>query len=75
MNGFPSKAVVDMIRLEYPKGCRVALMEMGPDPYSKLVPGDTGTVCHVDDTGTVHINWDNGESLGMVYAVDKIRRI
>lgn len=49
MNEFPSPSAVERIRAEYPAGCRVALVSMGPDPYSRLKPGDEGTVCHVDD--------------------------
>ena len=45
------------------------------DPYSKLKPGDKGTVSCVDDTGTVFVNWDCGSSLGAVYGVDEIRKI
>ena len=33
---FPSKEVVQRIRETYPVGCRVELIGMGPDPYSKL---------------------------------------
>ena len=63
MNEFPSPSVVARIRAEYPAGCRVALVSMGPDPYSRLKPGDEGTVFHVDDAGTVHVNWDCGSTL------------
>ena len=49
MNEFPSPTIVARIRAEYPAGCRVTLVSMGPDPYSRLKPGDEGTVCHVDD--------------------------
>ena len=48
---------------------------MGPDPCSKLKPGDQGTVNHVDDTGTVFVNWDCGSGLGMVYGEDHIQRL
>ena len=40
-----------------------------------LKPGDEGTVFHVDDAGTVHVNWDCGSTLGMVYGVDVIRKL
>jgi len=52
MFGFPSEAVVKSLREQYPEGTRVALVSMGADPYSKLKPGDRGTVHHVDDAGT-----------------------
>ena len=75
MNELPSSAVVARIRAEYPAGCRVTLVSMGPDPYSRLKPGDEGAVFHVDDTGTVHVKWDCGSTLGMVYGVDVIRKL
>ncbi len=28
------------------------------DPYSRLKPGDRGTVEFVDDIATVHVKWD-----------------
>ena len=75
MNEFPSPSAVERIRAEYPAGCRVALVSMGPDSYSRLKPGDEGTVFHVDDAGTVHVTWDCGSTLGMVYGVDVIRKL
>ena len=48
----PSKEVVDYLREQYPEGTRIALVHMGDDPYSRLIPGDRGTVQHVDDMGT-----------------------
>ena len=36
------------------------------DPYTDLQPGTVGTVGFVDDSGTVHVNWDSGHTLGMV---------
>ncbi len=72
---FPTKEEVQRIRETYPAGCRVELIGMGIDPYSKLEPGNQGTVNHVDDTGTVFVNWDCGSGLGMVYGEDCILRI
>ena len=43
------------------------------DPYTKLKPGDIGTVDFVDDTGTVFITWDSGSHLGAVYGEDEVR--
>jgi hypothetical protein len=45
------------------------------DPYSKLIPGDKGTVEFVDDTGTIFCSWDSGSSLGIVYGEDEIRKL
>ncbi len=73
-NGFPSQEIICRLRERYPSGTRVELVYMN-DPYSKLKPGDQGTVNFVDDAGTVHINWDCGSTLGAAYGEDKIRRI
>ncbi len=69
---FPKKEIVEAVRARYPKGTRVELVSMD-DPYSKLKPGDRGTVKFVDDTATVHVSWDRGSSLGVIYGEDEIR--
>ena len=40
------------------------------DAYTDVVPGDTGTVSHVDDAGTVFVNWDSGSGLGLIPGID-----
>lgn len=69
---FPKREVVEAVRTRYPVGTRVELVSMN-DPYSKLKPGDRGTVKSVDDTGTVFVGWDCGSGLGVVYGEDEIR--
>lgn len=71
---FPRKEVVDRIKAQYPAGCRVELISMS-DPYRPMPEGLQGTVFCVDDTGTIHVHWDNGSSLGVVYGEDSCRRI
>lgn len=71
---FPNREIVDRIKKLYPVGCRVELVEMD-DPYSNLIPGECGTVTLVDDTATVFVKWDCGSSLGIVYGVDRIRKL
>ena len=71
--GFPSKETVLRLKEQYPPGTRVELICMD-DPYSKLKPGDQGTVSFVDDIGTVHIR-DCGSSLGVAYGIDVIRKL
>ena len=71
---FPSPWVVDIVRKLYPAGCRVELVRLD-DPYSKLTPGERGTVETVDDTGTVFVKWDSGSTLGVIYGVDGIRKL
>jgi hypothetical protein len=52
----------------------VELLSMD-DPCTKLKYGDRGTVTFVDDTATVFVDWDCGSQLGIVYAVDQIRKV
>lgn len=57
------KIMVDAIKERYPEGSKVELVQMN-DPYVQMPAGLKGTVMFVDDIGTVHIDWDNGSSLG-----------
>ena len=58
----------------YPIGTRVELVSMN-DPFTKLMPGEQGTVQFIDDIGTVFVNWDCGSGLGVAYGEDVIRKI
>ncbi len=44
---------------------------METDPYSELQPGDMGTVKTLDDAGGLHISWDRGGSLALIYKADR----
>ena len=70
---FPSRDVVNMLRVKYPKGTRVMLLEMD-DPQAPPI-GTKGTVRHVDDAAGIGVNWDNGTTLSAIYGVDRIRKI
>lgn len=39
------------------------------DNYA-VPPGTLGTISLVDDMGTIHVDWDNGQHLGVVLGVD-----
>ena len=71
---FPPREIVDRIQKEYPSGTRVELVSMY-DPYRHFDAGLKGTVSCVDDTGTIHVDWDNGSHLGIVYGEDSCRKI
>lgn len=74
MLNFPSREEVESLRAEYPKGTRISLVKMD-DPYSKLQPGDRGTVNFVDDAGNIDISWDIGEGLSIAYGEDECRKL
>lgn len=70
-----SKEALTALKARFPVGCRVELVHMD-DPYNtRLTLGCQGTVLCVDDIGTIHVSWDCGSSLGIVYGEDSCRRI
>ena len=69
----PSKETVERVRLRYPTGCRVELVQMN-DPQAPP-SGTYGTVLGVDDIGSVMVRWDTGSGLNGVYGKDICRRI
>lgn len=71
---FPPREIVDKVKKEYPSGTRVELIELN-DPYRHFDAGLKGTVSCVDDTGTIHVDWDNGSHLGIVYGEDSCRKL
>ena len=73
--GTISKEALQALRVRYPAGTRVELVHMD-DPFNtKLTPGCRGTVRSVDDIGTIHVRWDCGSGLGVVYGEDVCRKV
>lgn len=70
---FPSRAIVEKIKTEYPPGTRVELVKM--DDIQAPPIGTKGTVIGVDDIGSIMVRWDNGSNLHIVYGEDKCRKI
>ena len=73
MMRFPSKAVVEMLRRQYPVGTRVELVRM--DDSQAPPPGTKGTVLGVDDIGSIMVAWDSGGSLNVVHGEDICRKV
>lgn len=72
MNEFPSKEKVEQIKENYPVGTRIELIELN-DPYANIETGTQGTVKFVDGVGTLHMEWDNGRTLGIILDEDKFK--
>lgn len=69
MNRLTYEELADL-RKRYPIGYRVKLIRMDDQYCWDLKPGMMGTITHVDDIGTIHVAWDCGSTLGVVYGVD-----
>lgn len=74
MSMFPNEEFVKSIKERYPAGTRICLDYMGDDPHP-IAPGTRGTVRAVDDIGTVHCDFDNGRSLGLIPGEDSFHKI
>ena len=64
---------VERLRQQYPAGTVIRLVRM--DDSQAPPPGTKGTVRYVDDIGTIHVSWETGSSLGIVYGMDKIEKV
>ena len=64
---------VNTLKSLYPNGTRVKLLEM-EDPFAPPI-GTIGTVIGVDDIGSILVSWDNGQSLNVLYGIDKIMKL
>lgn len=70
------------LRCDYPKGTRIVLLEMFQDdtpgclkePHP-IAPGTRGAVYHIDDAGQLHMKWDNGRTLSLIFDKDKFRKL
>ena len=67
---FANRAQVERLRLRYPIGTRVELVEM--DDAQAPPIGTQGTVTGVDDAGSLLVDWDNGSELNIIYGVDLV---
>ena len=63
-----------IMKERYPAGTRIMLLQMGSDPRP-VEPNTKGTVVAVDDIGTIHCDFDNGRSLGVIPGEDSFRTL
>jgi hypothetical protein len=51
-------------------GKRIRMINMSDDP-NPIPSGEEGEVVHIDSTGTLHVQWDNGRRLGVIPGEDE----
>ena len=60
---------VEKIKKLFPVGTKIRLIHM--DDSQAVPSGILGTVDYIDDDGQIHMNWDNGRTLALIYGVDQ----
>ena len=60
--------MIDRLRAQYPKGTGIVLHNM--EGEDRMPCGLKGTVEWVDDAGQIHVQWENGSSLALVFGMD-----
>lgn len=65
--------ILEQLRSDYPKGCRIKLLKMD-DPYAPPL-GTYGTVIGVDDIGSIMVSWDTGSQLSLLFGIDRFQKI
>ena len=68
------KEELEALREKYPQGCRVELVKMD-DPFREMPPGLQGVVTGIDDSGSIHVDWQNGSSLAVIFGEDECRKV
>lgn len=66
--------VIQRIKEKYTQGTRI-MCDCMYDPFHPVPIGTLGTVKFVDDIGTIHVAWDNGQNLGLVLGEDCYHKI
>lgn len=64
---------ISMLKEHYKPGTKVQLIYM--DDTQAPPSGTKGIVSFIDDIGTIHVKWETGSSLGLVYGVDSFKVI
>ncbi len=63
------RALAAQRQARYPAGTRLRLVRFAPSDWvddNQAVPAGTqGDVTFVDDMGTIHVQWNNGSTLGL----------
>ncbi len=61
----------EMIERMYPVGKTVELISM--DDSQAPPSGTRGEILFIDDIGQIHVRWENGSSLALIYGEDRFK--
>lgn len=70
----PPKDIMQSMKNAFPTGADVELVRM-IDPYRVMPAGLKGKVQYIDGIGTIHVSWENGSSLGVIWKEDCIKNV
>jgi len=65
---FTKQEIIEILRRRYKEGQKVKLIKM--DDIQAPPPGTMGVVTGVDDAGHIHVKWETGSSLSLIYGED-----
>ena len=69
----PDSEIIEQLRKDFPKGCKVRLLKMEDKQAPPI--GTIGEVLGVDDMGSLMVAWSNGSGLNVLFGEDKAVRI
>ena len=67
------KKIVSKIKEMFKPGDTVQLEYMNDKQAPP--PGTKGEIKYIDDFGTIHVAWENGSSVGLIFPVDNFKVI
>ena len=71
---FMSKEELNYIKGLYPVGSKIKIISMGED-INPIESGTVGVIKAIDDIGTLHCEFENGRSLGVIVGEDRFEII
>ena len=70
----PTKQCIQNMKEAFLEGAEVELIFMD-DIYRTMPAGLKGKVLFIDSIGTIHVAWENGSSLGVVWNADVVKNV
>ena len=59
------------------KGDKIRIIRMddnnGSDVQARMLDGKVVTISFIDDIGQIHVRWENGSGLALIYGEDRFK--